>query len=275
MPALTAPDRTRLAYTEIGRGTPVVCLGGGPMQDSDYLGDLGGLSAAARLIRLDLRGTGASELPVDPQTYRCDRQVDDVEALRDHLGLDRLTLLGHSAGANLVLQYAARFPDRIERLLLITPSTFGVGLAATAEQRRAMVRLRRDEPWYSDAAAAFERVQTGAATDADWRALIPFTYGRWDDAARAHDAATVEHEQAADIFRTGFDPAGTRAALAELTAPALVLAGEVDIAGPPDVLAELATLLPNATCVVQPGAGHFPWLDDPGSFVATVAAFLS
>ena len=55
------------------------------MQASAYLGDLGGLSAHRTLILVDLRGTGASSVPGDPASYRCDRLVDDVEALRTHL----------------------------------------------------------------------------------------------------------------------------------------------------------------------------------------------
>ena len=60
------------------------------MQDSVYLGDLGGLSARRQLIVLDLRGTGRS-IPADPASYRCDRLVDDVGALQDvHLGMDSI-----------------------------------------------------------------------------------------------------------------------------------------------------------------------------------------
>jgi pimeloyl-ACP methyl ester carboxylesterase len=81
-------DGTRLAYHQAGEGRPLLCVPGGPMQASAYLGDLGGLSAHRSLVLLDLRGTGASAIPADPATYRCDRQVDDVEALRVHLGLD-------------------------------------------------------------------------------------------------------------------------------------------------------------------------------------------
>jgi pimeloyl-ACP methyl ester carboxylesterase len=84
-------DGTRLAYHQAGEGRPLICLPGGPMQASAYLGDLGGLSAHRWLVLLDLRGTGASALPADPTSYRCDRQVDDVEALRMHLGLGRST----------------------------------------------------------------------------------------------------------------------------------------------------------------------------------------
>lgn len=277
MPTLRARDGTRLSYTEIGRGSPVVCLAGGPMQDAAYLGDLGGLSDAVRLIRFDCRGTGSSERPADPQTYRCDRLVDDVEALREHLELDRLTVLGHSAGANLALLHAVRFPEHVERLVLITPSPRAVGLEPSSEQRRTMLQLRRGEPWYDDGAAAFERIQTGTADDADWDALTPFSYGRWDAAARAHaaESAAGRNDEAAAIFGSAFDPAATRAALAGLTIPALVLAGAVDIASPPSVLAELAGLLRDPTFVAQPGAGHFPWLDDPVAFVTAVTGFLT
>lgn len=279
MPEFDAIDGTVLAYAETGAGRPVVALPGGPMQSAVYLGDLGGLDAAVRLIRFDCRGTGASATPTDPQTYRCDRLVDDVETLREHLGLEQLTLLGHSAGANLALLYAARFPERVEQLLLITPSARAVGLDPTADQRREMVRQRVGEPWYADGAAAFERIQTGAAGDADWDALTPFAYGHWDDIARRHDAdsAAARNDEAAGIFGSegAFDPPATRAALARLTAPALVLSGSVDVAGPPSTHAELAALLPGATVVVQPAAGHFPWLDDPVVFVRSVTAFLS
>ncbi|MEC3974790.1 alpha/beta fold hydrolase, partial [Amycolatopsis sp. H20-H5] len=92
MPTFTAADGTELAYHVFGDGSPLICLPGGPMQASAYLDELGGLSAHRRLILLDLRGTGASAVPVDTTSYRCDRLVDDVEALREHLGLDRIDL---------------------------------------------------------------------------------------------------------------------------------------------------------------------------------------
>src|SRR6266496_664354 len=110
MPVLSARDGTKLSYRVLGEGTPVVCLAGGPMQDPTYLGDLGGLSERVQLIMLDYRGTGQSETPADTDSYRCDKLVHDVEALREHLGLERINLLAHCAGANLAVLYSARFP---------------------------------------------------------------------------------------------------------------------------------------------------------------------
>lgn len=279
MSAFFAHDGTELAYRVLGEGPPLVCLPGGPMQDSVYLGDLGGLSAHRRLIMLDLRGTGRSAVPEDPASYRCDRLVDDVEALREHLSLDRLDLLGHSAGTNLAVLYAARHPERVGRLALITPSVLAVGITVTGDVRVGTARLRRDEPWFPEAFAALEALVAGRAGTDTFQAIAPFWYGRWDEAARAHRAAEdgQRNEEAAAVFAAegAFDPAATRAALARLASPVLVLAGEVDLNSPPPVMAEFPRLFPHAELVVQPGAGHFPWLDDAKQFAATTEAFLS
>ncbi|WP_327674722.1 alpha/beta fold hydrolase [Kitasatospora sp. NBC_00458] len=283
MHTFPAPDGTLLAYRVEGDadGDPVVCLPGGPMQDSRYLGDLGGLAARAgrRLVLLDLRGTGASAVPADTGTYRCDRLVDDVEALRVHLGLDRLDLLGHSAGAGLAVRYTERHPERVGRLALVTPSVTALGVTIDGETRRETARLHRGEPWFAEAYAALETITSGHGGPADWSAIAPFMYGRWDDQARLHQAAedTQRNDAAAAVFASegAFDPPATRSALAARAVPALVLAGEVDLSTPPKAAAEMAGLLPGAVFAVQPGAGHFPWLDDAELFTAAVGGFLA
>jgi pimeloyl-ACP methyl ester carboxylesterase len=278
MPTFSAPDGTTLAYHQDGDGPPLLCLPGGPMQDSVYLGDLGGLTAHRTLIRLDLRGTGRSAVPADSASYRCDRLVGDVEALRAELGLERVDLLGHSAGANLAVLYAARYPDRVGRLALVTPSVFAVGLDVTVEDRLETARLRRGEPWFAPAYASLEAVTSGRAAPADWDAVAPFWFGRWDDAARAFRAAErrQRNDEAAALYASegAFDPGATRAALAGLPAPVLVLAGGYDIAAPPRVMKEYTGLFARAELVVQSGAGHFPWRDGAGAFVTALAAFL-
>lgn len=278
MPAFSAHDGTSLAYHELGAGHPMICLPGGPMQDSAYLGELGGLSAHRQLIMVDLRGTGQSAIPQDATSYRCDRLVDDVEALREHLGLDRLDLLAHCAGANLAALYVARHPERVGQLALITPSTVAVGIAATGPSRLEIARLRQGEPWFPAAFAALEAIVAGHATDDSWKAIDPFFYGRWDAAARAHQAAQEGHrnDEAAAAFgaQGAYDPDATRTALAAFGAPVLLLAGEVDLNSIPSAVAEFAELFPHAEFVVQPAAGHSPWLDDADRFVATTAAFL-
>lgn len=276
MPTFCAPDGTRLAYRTIGDGggDPVVCIPGGP-SDSRYLGDLGGLSEHRRLILLDLRGTGRSAVPEDTASYRCDRLVEDVEALREHLGLRRPDLLGHSAGANIAMAYAARYPDHLGKLALIGPGTRAVGIEITAATRLELARLRQGEPWFPAAFAALEAACAG--TDDDWDAITPFFCGRWDAGAREHHAAGLpaNQEAVAHFGADGaFTPEATRAALASFEAPVLLLTGEFDLNSPPRSTAELAGLFPDATLSVQPGAGHYPWVDDAGRFAAAVSAFL-
>jgi pimeloyl-ACP methyl ester carboxylesterase len=248
------------------------------MLASSYLGNLGGLSASCQLVMVDLRGTGQSATPADHASYRCDRLVDDVWALQDHLQLEASDLLGHSAGANIAVQFAARHPQRLSKLVLVGPSTRAVGLEADSDMRRTIVQLRQDEPWFAEAAAAFERIQVDGGSPDDWTAVAPFRYGRWDAAAQANYAVTrseVNDDAAREFGEDGaFDPASTRAALAGIDSPVLLLVGEVDINTVPQVAAGFAALFPNATFVVQPRAGHSPWLDDAFWFQSAVASFL-
>jgi proline iminopeptidase len=275
MPTFSSADGTRLGYHERGDGPPLICLPGGPMQDSEYLGDLGGLPAYQKLILADPRGTGLSAMPADPASCRCDRQVDDVEALRVHLGLDRIDLLGHSAGANLAVRYLERYPDRVSRLVLVTPSPRAVGIEITGAARLAAAVLRSDEPWYPGAFAALRALVAGEESEELADQVRPFFYGRWDAAARAHSEGPYGHrnEEAIPFYLAdgAFEPATTRAALKSFAAPVLLVAGEFDLNTMPWAVTEYAALFPNATLVVQPGAGHYPWLDDPERFVATIA----
>jgi pimeloyl-ACP methyl ester carboxylesterase len=278
MPTFPAPDGTRLAYHVRGAGEPLVVLPGGPMRASAYLGNLGGLDAHRRLVLLDLRGTGGSAAAADPGTYRCDRLVDDVEALRAHLGLERTDLLGHSAGGSLATLYAARYPHRVARLALITTAVRPLGLRATPEDRLAAARLRGGEPWFEK---AYPKLAAWLAGESDYDDdLTPFFYGRWDAAAQAHAAAEPQQtaEEASDRYYadadTVFEPDALRAALARLTAPVLILAGELDGGPRPALARRTAEAFPDAVLAVQPGAGHYPWLDDAEWFVRRVHAFL-
>jgi pimeloyl-ACP methyl ester carboxylesterase len=274
----SANDGTRLACHSAGSGVPLICLPGGPMQASVYLGDLGGLSAHNNVIRLDLRGTGDSGTPTDQDTYRCDRQIDDVEALRTHLRLDRIDLLGHSAGGTLALRYATRHPEHVRRLVLVSPSPRAVGIEITDAARREVAELRRGERWFTDAFAAFERIWAGDFAAANWTAITPFSHGVWDAGRRAFAAREAEqiNADAAAVYYSAnaLDPDVTRGELSSLTAPVLMVTGEYDVGLPPKCAAEFAALFQSARLVVQPRGGHFPWLDDPGWFVPTVADFL-
>lgn len=278
MPQLASYDGTKIGYRVLGDGTPLVCLPGGPGRASEYFGDLGGLSKSRKLVMPDTRGTGESEDAADPASYRCDRLVGDVEALRLHLGLDRMDLLGHSAAANVAILYAAAHPERIARLILLTPGLTALGADETEETWRDALERRSGEPWYPEALAAIDRAEAGQQTLEDRRAYMPFFYGRWDDAARAHAGIGVSERARAVMahFRAdgAFTPAATREAVGGLTAPVLLYGGGLDADPTPETLESAARLFPNATVTVQPAAAHFPWIDDPAFFTGAVISFL-
>jgi pimeloyl-ACP methyl ester carboxylesterase len=278
MAQFTSYDGTKLAFRRAGAGRPLVCLPGGPGRTPDYLGDLGGLGGFRELILPDTRGTGESAVPADPATYRCDRLARDVEALRADLGLERIDLLGHSAGGNVALRYAAAHPKRIGHLVLLSPGPQPLGLHFTEAQQQAAMRRRSAEPWYQEAQAAIQAAEAGDDSAETRLGYLPFFYGRWDDAARAH--ARVGFSERARAVQAGFyapgafDPPATRAGLAQVTAPVMVYAGEAEIGPTAELAAEAAGLFPGWELTVQPGAGHYPWLDDPAWFTARLLAFL-
>lgn len=272
-------DGIQIGYRTLGAGPPLICLPGGPGRAGEYFGDLGGLSRSRQLIVPDTRGSGESEDASDPLSYRCDRLVGDVEALRAHLGLDRVNLLGHSAAGNLATLYAAAHPQHVAHLVLLTPGLDALGIDDTEEQWRAAMERRSGEPWYETALAAVEKAEAGDESAQTRREYMPFLYGRWDEVAMAHaDVGVSERSRAIrDGFRAegAFNPAKTREAVARLQAPVLVYAGELDISPTPVTATAGARLFPDAVVIVQPDAAHFPWLDDPDFFTASVNSFLS
>jgi pimeloyl-ACP methyl ester carboxylesterase len=270
-------DGTELAYRVAGSGPPLVCIPGGPGQAVEYLGELGGLSRHRTLILLDNRGTGASQAPQDPVTYRVDRLVQDVEALRDHIGLDRMDLFGHSASGGICLLYAAEHPHRLHRLVLVAPSLRVVGMASDLGVDEVLAR-RADEPWYADAVAALYAEAASPQELQRYRWLAaPLLYGRWDAAAQAQAAAEPAQfaQPATDGFYAGFDPdPALPGRLAALATPVLLVAGEYDIWPTGTALRALAALLGHAELALLPRSGHFPWVDDAASFMASVQEFL-
>jgi pimeloyl-ACP methyl ester carboxylesterase len=273
-------DGTKLAYTEVGTGPRLICLPGGPGRASAYLEDLGGLSADRTLVLLDARATGHSEVPSDPGTLRFDRLADDVEALREHLSLEAADVLAHSAGAIVAQVWAARHPDRVGRLVLVTPSDLlqGGDRADVADIRAA----RKDEPWYADAAEAAEALELAppAQQQALVRATRPFFYGRWDERTQAH-AATADRQSSKRAV-LGFAASAEQvdrheivADLAAVLAPVLVLGGDRDALTGVESVGAVAGSFMRSRPVVLPGAGHFPWVDEPAAFADAVRSFLA
>lgn len=273
-------DRTVLAYTTVGTGRPLVCLPGGPGSSVDYLEDLAGLGEVRTLVMPDPRATGHSEVPADPTTLRFDRLALDLEALREHLGLEQVDVLGHSAGAVTAQAWAAQYPSSVGRLVLLTPSDHLQ--AGTREDVPGIRESYAAEPWYADATEALAELPDAlpAQRASLQRAVLPFQYSRWDARAQAHAARAeaLMSKRAQLGYITGADQVDLPAMvarLAQVTAPVLVVAGTRDAVSGRLSAERVAASFPSSTLVLVEGAGHHPWVDEPDAFRAAVRGFLS
>jgi pimeloyl-ACP methyl ester carboxylesterase len=281
VPFYASHDGLRLFYDEVGDGPLLVVLPGGPGTDARYLGDLGGLAAGRRLVRADARAAGRSEVPGDARSVSFVAQAHDVEHLRRHLGRERLDLLAHSAGCLTAQEYAAAYPGRVRRLILVTP----VGRAARETDPAELAALqgaRRGEPWYQRAADAAAALHAGVL-DPDGERLararmIPFSWHRWTPERRRTEY-TAGHANTLPWYRDAFyAEAGTEPYRVERLARAgngpLVIAGVSDalVGTAPARLA--AATYPGSPLEVMTASGHRPWAEEPEQFRRIVERYL-
>jgi proline iminopeptidase len=282
MDGLTTADGRRLAYRRAGRGPTLVCHGGGPGFSSLYLGNLAGLDEELELVLLDPRGTGGSDRPADPRAYAIDDYADDVEELREHLGVERIDLLGHSHGGVVAMAFAARYPERVGRLILAST------LARWApEQESAMNEAmagHADEPWYEDALAALQAEQAGDfSSDEELGKLaireFPFYFAHFGEKEQDYLDTLREETPNADTLllfnKEIFESFDLRPALQKITAPTLVVTGELDFITGPVCAAEISAEIADVRTEILPGAGHFIFVESPEAFRQAMLGFLA
>ncbi len=274
-------DDVRLWYRVAGRedGTPVVFLHGGPGQGSQTFARFAGpaLERDLRMVYLDQRGSGRSERPWN-EAYSLDLLVEDLEQLRRAWGVERLSLVGHSFGTILALEYAAAHPERVERLVLAAAAP---DLPAAMDLQCA--RLERLEPeTYARAVAA--RPDGSAARCNPFVADRAFIDGAmFPDPAiqRLVDETDAEGglRNTGEMGRVLFGQGGLMAYRfdrpARLSMPVLVVAGLADFQTVVEPQRELVSRLPDGRIVEYPGRGHFMFVEDPERFAADLSAFLA
>jgi proline iminopeptidase len=259
-----------LYYRHAGAGAPVVILSGGPGFDCDYVLPIAhSLAESHHAILVELRGTGRSRPNrIDASTVNLKQYLGDLEALRDHLKIDRWALLGHSAGALLAMHYASHHADRVDRLVLVASGRI-VARNETAQLDNILMRL--------PAEAAERLKQQDVSPEERMRIMIPGFF--WDRAKGAQMAAAFrpesQHRDIRDLMAKELLPpdGDLRPALRGFEQPALVITGRQDPLDP-GVQYEIHLALKNSTLELIPRAGHFPWIEQPEHFFAVVREFL-
>jgi pimeloyl-ACP methyl ester carboxylesterase len=278
MPAYQGDDGAQLHYDVLGGSSarPLIVLAGGPARHPEYLGDLAGLHAQHRLVIPHLRGVGRSAAADIGAMGPWWRQADDIDRLRGSLGVDRCTVVAHSAGTRMATAYAARFPDRLAGLVLITPPVSY--LVDTPYDASALEASRMAEPPFAAAVAARN---AGPDTSSDetfnaWQQVVaPLSYARWDATTQAHARPARYALAAAAAFLGSDPPADLAERLGRMPAPTLIVGGAQDvITGAAPVIA-VADLFPNGRTILIEDCGHMPWVEQPASFREVVDPFLT
>jgi pimeloyl-ACP methyl ester carboxylesterase len=273
----TTPDGLTLAYERRGSGPLLVCHPGGPGGSAAEFRDFAGLDDTFELVLLCPRGSHGSD-PADE--YSLASYVADVEALREHLGVEQLDLLGFSHGGCVAMAYAAAHPEHVRRLVLVDTLALWGDEAEAAMQRR--IEARREEPWFAEAAKAIEEEQAGefgSAVElvANLQRQIPLYFHRWEGNEQVGRELAADFAEAKPLhhFNTvEFPSLDLREELRAIEVPTLVVAGDDDFICGPACADAIVRELPNAQLVTIPGSGHFVYVEQPEAFRAALTGFL-
>lgn len=282
-------DGLRLFYKIVGGGaeTLVVVHGGPGNTMESILPDLGPLAKNRRVIYYDQRGNGRSDLLKDRDKLAVARHIQDLEAVRAHFKLDKMTLLGNSWGGLLVGFYAAAHPDKVERMILHSPGSpkkeFMIEMAEeiqsrmdqryTAAQMKRFAVVANPQSWVK---AADPR----AVCREFFATLLPVYVSRPEslgllkaDVCSGPEEA-VRYQQVVNThINNSLGDWDLLPSLGAVRAPALVIHGTADPI-PVESSEAWARALPDARLLLIEGAGHMPQVEQPEIFFTAIETFL-
>ncbi|MDI6029280.1 alpha/beta hydrolase [Corticibacterium sp. UT-5YL-CI-8] len=251
-------------YTGATTGTPVLCLPGFWRNARDFEQLARHLSPARRVITPDMRGRGNSTRASDFSEYRFETLIDDVWKLADHLGVERMVLIGTTLGAFMSIQMAHDLPERVAGIVLND-----VGTETTPPGSKRLSGTVDHEEWplevVAEKAKATNQKYFPEFGEDDWKSFIRLSHretasGRF---VRDFDPLTGEETKR---FRA--DKPSLWNEFAGLTVPVAMLRGELSDFLSQDLGERMAAANPNAFLTVVAGRGHPPLLTEPQSLAA-------
>ncbi len=278
---------------------PVLYLAGGPGYNSySFENTIGSqLERHVRMIYFDERGTGRSERPSN-KDYAMPTLVEDIESLRQYLGLDQISLMGQSFGGTIALEYAARHPEHVQKLIIVDgaadiPATFELWQeeiedrypaawkkALETEDGKSFQTLRAGSDACAVTKARFQ-LEMDALVNVDslafhhWQQFHDERFRKEQDALDARSGLKNTGEMSQEYFSPGSSFLCYRfTAYDRLTMPVLIVGGTCDGAVGIKQLDVLAQRLGHARLDEFKQSAHFPYAEEPAKFERDVAAFL-
>jgi 2-succinyl-6-hydroxy-2,4-cyclohexadiene-1-carboxylate synthase len=266
--ASVSVDGVALHVAEVGEGEPLVLLHGFTGSGAQWVPLAGAMAGERRCIMVDLLGHGESDAPENPERYGMARCLSDLEAILDHLRIERTDLLGYSMGGRIALAFALARPDRIRTLILE-----GASPGITDAGERA-ARVAHDARW----ADLLERDGIEAFADA-WMRQPLFASQTCVGPAKLAEERRRRCANKPVGLANSLRGIGTGAQqsfwerLPELAVSTLLIVGEEDEKFR-NIAADMATRIPRVGMRIIPEAGHATHLEHPAAFEGAVREFL-
>lgn len=269
---------------DIGQGRPIIMLHGGPDFDQSYfLPDMDQFADSYHLIYYDQRGRGKSAVNVQPEDVTMASEMTDLDAVREHFKLGSVTLLGHSWGSVLALEYAIRHPDRVSHLILLNPAPAtavdwkrmrDARVAALGDDLKRMRAIAATDAYKQgdpDAVTAYYRIHFTQAIrkPEDLDRLMTRMHASFTKEGVLRARQVEDRLNAETTLVQGYD---LLPKLRALNVPTLVVWGDHDFI-PFDTVAPIARALPNARLVTVKECGHFSFMECPGAVRKTFRDF--
>jgi len=254
-----ASDPIKAAFSVEGAGPPLFLIHGIGASRHSWDGLVARLKPHFRCISFDLRGHGRSPLPSPP--YTLEDLVQDLEALRAELGIERAHFAGHSLGGMIGPAYARRYPQRVLSLGLYSTAAFRT--AEDSAKVRGVVRAMRTQ----GIAPVLETLKE--------RWFTPEFAARFPEVIERRMQQVIDTDR--EVFLSVFDIyAETEMApwIGEVRQPSLVLTGENDGGCSPRLNAQIAAAMPNAELAILPALRHAILLEAPQVVAPPVLDFL-
>ena len=265
----------------VGSGPPLVLMHGGPGADHWTMNPFRRLADEFTLVFYDHRCNGRSQgAPVESMTW--ENLTADADTLRERLGFESWTVLGHSFGGTVALEYALRYPDRVSRLILLDtggdawwPQHNAAELLARRGYSPKVVRLVRR---FFNGRVAANRAQSAMLRFGGayfHRKGLPLLWVMARDLVHGEWRSVFRGEPLVFAGRHLFPGWSVMHRLGEIRAPTLVIAGRDDFLFPPEHQAQLAAGIPGARLEIVERAGHNPHAEQPAVVMEAVRRFLA
>ena len=212
-----------------------------------------------------------STVAFEIETLTLGQLADDGDALRSHLGYEKVAVLGHSFGGCVALQYALRYPQHVARLLLVGTT------AAWDYAEEIVAELHRRSPG-ADVLTAFLDVPTDDAEFARGQKLVATTLGfHTFDPPRVERlfGSTIWSAAACARSRELMADCNVASRLGDIDVPTLILTGRYDFFCPPSQGARLHRGIRASELVLFERSGHYPFVEEPDRFRAVVRRWLA